>query len=168
MSKTHFTTFAYGSNMLASRIRARCPSARPIGISELPGYRVAWHKRSADGSGKCDLIRTEPIQSSVWGVLYEILRSEKRDLDRAEGLGYGYDQAEIEIALQSDPIRAVTYIATDIDESLRPYSWYKALVVAGAREHGLPREYVDCLERIETIEDLDRARHRRNMQIISQ
>ena len=29
------TAFAYGSNMLTSRIRERCPSARPLGMAEL-------------------------------------------------------------------------------------------------------------------------------------
>ena len=54
MSPDSFITFAYGSNMPSARLRGRCPSARAIGIAELRGHELRWHKRSKDGSGKCD------------------------------------------------------------------------------------------------------------------
>lgn len=47
-----FITFAYGSNMPTARIRARCPSAVAMGVAELRGYELRWHKISNDGSGK--------------------------------------------------------------------------------------------------------------------
>lgn len=168
MNDRHFITSAYGSNMPTARIQERCPSARPIGIAQLAGFKLGWHKRSADGSGKCNIVRTDPDKTSIWGVLFEILRSEKRDLDRAEGLGYGYDQLEVEVAHQSVILRAQTYVATDIDDTLRPYTWYKALVVAGAREQKLPLEYLEELENVEATVDPDPGRHRRNLQIIGQ
>jgi hypothetical protein len=45
------------------------------------------------------------------------------------------------------------YYATDKDASLRPYHWYKALVIAGAREHGLPPSYRSRLELVVTVSD---------------
>jgi hypothetical protein len=50
------------------------------------------------------------------------------------------------------------YYATDKDASLRPYHWYKALVIAGAREHGLPVSYRSRLELVVTVSDLKPAR----------
>ena len=55
-------------------------------------------------------------------------------------------------------ITAVTYLATDKDASLRPYHWYKALVIAGAREHGLPPNYRSRLELVVTVSDPDPMR----------
>jgi gamma-glutamylcyclotransferase len=55
-------------------------------------------------------------------------------------------------------VTAVTYLATDKDASLRPYHWYKALVIAGAREHGLPPSYRSRLELVITVSDPDPAR----------
>jgi hypothetical protein len=55
---------------------------------------------------------------------------------------------------------------TDIDHSLRPYSWYRALVVAGAREHRIPEDYIALLETVATQEDPDRTRHAMNMRLI--
>ena len=34
------------------------------------------------------------------------------------------------------------------DPSLTPYDWYKAFVLAGAREHGLPQDYVAALDAV--------------------
>jgi hypothetical protein len=39
-------------------------------------------------------------------------------------------------------------------------------VLAGAKEHGLPEEYVANLAVVETMEDPDRSRHETNMRLI--
>jgi len=42
-----------------------------------------------------------------------------------------------------------------LDDSLRPYDWYKALVLAGAREHKLPEEYIQQIENVHVVQDSD-------------
>ena len=165
MSADRFVSFAYGSNMPVARLRERCPSARAIGIAELPGHELRWHKRSRDGSGKCDIVASA-ADVSVLGVLYEIASGEKRDLDRAEGLGAGYEEIEIEVLCGGDPVTAKAYRATDTDPALRPYIWYRALVIAGAKEHGLPAPYIAGLESVPADQDPDRARHDERMALI--
>ncbi len=157
--------FAYGSNMSVRRIQARVPGARLIGTARLVGYRLTWHKRSRDGSGKCNIVPAEG--SVVHGVLYEIQESEKPALDKAEGLGHGYEEQTVGVETAGEARDALTYVATDIAEGLRPYTWYKALVVAGAREHDLPPDYVAALEACEATEDPNRTRHRKNMEILA-
>lgn len=44
--------FAYGSNMQFSRIINRVPNIKKIDVGILYGYKLLWHKRSKDGSGK--------------------------------------------------------------------------------------------------------------------
>jgi hypothetical protein len=102
MSEDRFVTFAYGSNMLTARIRARCPSAQFAGVAELSGFELCWHKKSTDRSGKCDVVPTSQPGASVFGVLYEIAAGEKADLDEAEGFGSGYDDREIEVHRGAD------------------------------------------------------------------
>ena len=55
---------------------------------------------------------------------------------------------------------AVTYVADDrhVDPARVPFDWYRALVVAGAIEHGPPARYIDELARIPAIPDPDTAR----------
>ncbi|SNT22597.1 AIG2-like family protein [Sphingomonas laterariae] len=166
MSTESFVTFAYGSNMPTARLRERCPSARTIGIAELSGHELRWHKRSRDGSGKCDIAASAAANGSVLGVLYEIAAHEKRALDRAEGLGAGYEEIEVEVLCGGSPITAKAYRATDTDPALRPYTWYRALVIAGAREHGLPASYIARLASVPADEDQDRTRHDEHMALI--
>ena len=49
-----------------------------------------------------------------------------------------------------------------IDDSLKPYSWYKDFVLAGGREHGLPPEYIaEYIQSVEAIEDPNKTRDRK-------
>jgi gamma-glutamylcyclotransferase len=146
--------FAYSSNMLTNRLRERVPSATAIGIGQLVGYALRWDKRSGrDGSGKCDAEATGRQDDVVWGVLFELDPEDKPALDQAEGLGAGYTEKTVNVLTETGPVAAVMYYATDKDASLRPYHWYKALVIAGAREHGLPPSYRSRLELVVTVSD---------------
>lgn len=119
-----------------------------------------------DRSGKCDVV---PVNSdhAVFGVVYEIDAAEEIGLDRAEGLGHGYIKKNKTVILNGDTVSAATYFATCIDPTVKPYTWYKTMVVAGAREHGLPAYYIASLEKVEALEDPDRSRHDREMRIVS-
>jgi cation transport regulator ChaC len=158
MSKKNFLSFGYGSNMPTLRTKERCPSARAIGIAALHGHELRWHKRSRDGSGKCDIIKSEKIGAVVWGVVFEIPLAEKAALDRAEGLGKGYVEQGFDLFVDDTEAKCVAYVATDIDPGLKPYDWYKELVLLGAQEHGINEEYIRGLRETEALRDLDEKR----------
>ena len=157
--------FAYGSNMLTKRLQRRTPSAKPVGIGYLKAHQLRWHKKSQDGSGKCDIFFTGDQDHLVNGVLFEISRSEKKRLDSVEGLNHGYDEKTVEIITSSGLVSAVTYFATAIDERVRPYEWYQRYVVEGAIEHGLPEHCVQELKAVEAMEDPDPERAQRETRI---
>jgi hypothetical protein len=93
-------------------------------------------------------------------------QNEKFNLDEAEGLGYGYDIKHVQVMLPSGITQqAFTYFATDIDETLQPYHWYHYHVITGAREFQLPRDYIDKIQQVETIEDPDKQRHQNELAI---
>ncbi len=152
--------------MLSARLKERCSSARPLGVARLPGHELRWHKTSTDGSGKCDVVPGN-VDHTVFGVVYEIDANQKAALDRAEGLGHGYEKKDATVILNGGAVTVSIYFATKTDPALKPHAWYKALVVAGAKEHGLPTPYIASLEAIEASEDPDRARHDRNMRMVS-
>ena len=127
---------------------------------------LRWHKRSNDGSGKCDIVSVSSPKAHVFGVLYRVAVREKCALDKAEGLGQGYTEIDIDVLCEGVRTAAKAYQATDIDHTLKPYSWYQALVVAGAKEHRMPKEYISQLEAVATQEDPNRARHNKNMRLI--
>jgi hypothetical protein len=60
--------------------------------------------------------------------------------------------------------KVLTYLASPayIDDNLKPYAWYKDFVLAGARKHCLPSEYLaEYVERVEAIDDPDKVRDKR-------
>lgn len=143
-----FIYFAYGSNMLTRRLTAtdRAPSAVPIGVGYVPNRKLTFDKVSSDGSGKCDIETTNNSADRVHGVLFEISSTEKFSLDKAEGLGKGYREEQVQVvAPNGESCQAITYVATRKDPALCPYDWYKSLVIAGATEHELPSEYIESL-----------------------
>lgn len=161
-----FVNFAYGSNMSSCRLRARTPSAMPVGIGQLAGHRLMWHKIGRDGSAKCDIHETGRAGDIVWGVLFEIASAERPLLDQAEGLGNGYEHKGVQVLTPGGSVAAGAYFATHIDAALRPFDWYWALVLAGAREHRLPGHYLSGLETVLTMPDPDAGRRERNLALL--
>lgn len=162
------TYFAYGSNLLKERLIERVPSALVRATGYIEGYKIKYNKRSKDGSGKCNLVKTEDQGARVYGVIYDFLDAEKPNLDKYEGLVSGYNAEEIRVITDNGEMRAYTYVAADsaVDDSLRPYSWYKDFVVKGARQHSLPSEYISQLEGVEANGDPDTERDRLNRQLL--
>lgn len=158
-----FLNFAYGSNMLTARLRQRVSSARPVGTACLPGFSLRWHKVGVDGSSKCDVVEDATPGARVWGVVFAIDAAQKESLDRAEGLGNGYEDREVTVVLAGETLTAQAYGATHTDAECLPYDWYKALVLAGAREHALPAGYIAALEAQPCTVDADEERRRKNL-----
>jgi hypothetical protein len=102
----------------------------------------------------------------VHGVIYEIAQSDKPSLDTAEGLGAGYDEKEVEVHTPDGIVRVHLYYATHIDPAMVPFDWYKAFVVAGARQHALPAGYIERLMAVRSIPDADPARTRMNQRLL--
>jgi cation transport regulator ChaC len=158
--------FSYGSNMSVKRLLDRVPSAEVKFVATLKGHDLRFHKKSKDGSGKCDAHETHDPGHSVIGVVFEISQAEKTALDRKEGLGQGYEQKQVTLISEfGEAVSAVTYYATSIDPGLKPYHWYLHHVLTGAEENGLPVDYVQKIRNITSIPDPQSGRHEREMAI---
>lgn len=153
--------FAYGSNMCTHRLKDRVPSARPLGIAYLIKHTLRFHKKSKDGSAKADAMYTGNAPNSVWGVVFEIDGAEKSNLDTAEGLGQGYWERWVTVSNEVREYHALTYLATNVDSYLKPYTWYMRYVIEGAKQHHLPEDYLQAIEATAAIQDPDQARDQR-------
>ena len=158
--------FAYGSNMCLGRLNKYNVNPQDLGRPALlREYCLKFNKRSAkDCSGKANI---EPsIGSRVWGVLYRISDDELNNLIKGEGPGYALKTIPVELGDRSI-VDAQTFEAkTPYPYPLFPYiSWYKRFLVLGAREHGLPAEYISDLEAIKATDDPDPVRNRENREI---
>ncbi len=161
--------FAYGSNMLAARLRARTPSCRWVGVAQLPRHVLRFHQVSAtDGSAKCNIIPTASSDDVVYGVVYDIRRSERARLDAAEDLGGGYRIAELCVRMGRHGEGVFCYVAADdrVNDRLRPFAWYRDIVLAGARVHGFPDSYVKAIAAEAAVADPDEVRHAYHMRLL--
>lgn len=149
---------AYGSNLHPHRLKLRIPSSRFVGVVELPGYRIAFHKRGVCGSGKCNLLNTDDSIAIVYAAIYEMDAGEKMLLDQFEGAGYSAQI--VNVSLHGNPLSSFAYIAetSHIDNSLKPFHWYKDLVTYGARYHQLPASYLEMIDAVESVPDPDLQR----------
>ncbi len=108
-----------------------------------------------DESGKCSLRRGS---DGVHFAIFEMSAADKLALDEIEGVGNGYDEISLKIPGFGD---CFSYIAhrTFVDDTLVPYDWYKALVLAGARHHNFPDDYICRIEAVPALRDPDTERH---------
>jgi hypothetical protein len=153
--------------MSTRRLLARVPSAIKVDTGRLEKHELRFHKiGNKDGTAKCDATETGNPAHYVHGVLFHIAYEEKTELDRIEGSGNGYEQKDVVIRLNNGVvIEAYTYYATHIDPVLKPLDWYKEHVLTGARENGLPEEYICAIGTIESIKDIDLTRRNRELSI---
>ena len=149
-----FYYFAYGSNMLTTRLERRCRGAFPVGRADAVDHAIEFSKLSKDKSGKATLRHTNGGRTP--GVVFKIPITELGRLDKCEGVGQGYERCDaFPVRLLDDDkiLKAKTYLATSPNSSLKPYDWYLALVIAGAQEHRISDEYLAALRRVEFVRD---------------
>ena len=91
MEKRYY--LAYGSNLNVSQMKNRCPSARIIGRSEIPGYRLLF-KGSRTGS----YLTIEKQEGTAVPVgVWEVTPTDEAQLDIYEGYPTFYYKKELQI-----------------------------------------------------------------------
>ena len=156
--------FAYGSNLHPERLLQRVPSAQVIGPAVVEGYRLAFNKRGADNSAKCNVMLAGE-GARVHGALFHIDAEEKASLDRAEG---GYEVRHISVISGGESHQAFSYIAhpQNLDDELHPYDWYHALVISGGHYHDLPAAYLEQIAAHPVQADADPQRANRHAALL--
>jgi Gamma-glutamyl cyclotransferase, AIG2-like len=155
--------FAYGSNLDPEQMRERCPNHVVVGLASLQEYRIGFPRFSNRWGGG-----TAGLQLAhgkvMWGVLYELTDDDLAKLDEYEGFIVDGDQhnahdrehVTLELVRPDDgsiprKVRAWAYVARPAHPAV-PSRRYLDCILAGARHHRLPEEYIAELTLIETAE----------------
>lgn len=151
---------AYGSNLHPLRLALRVPNSRLVGTVRLDGYRLTFHKRSTDGSSKCNLDFTDKSEHVAHAAVFEVPEDEVSHLDTAEGLGAGYYKQQMTINVNGEPLLVFVYLASQshLVADLEPYHWYKGFVLAGARKHQFPDAYLQQIAAVTSKSDPKESR----------
>lgn len=130
-------------------MKERIGSIREGQVARLTGYRLAFNKRSNDGTSKANIVPA--AGATVWGVVYRCSHDDLQKIDQYEGVEGGhYQRHAIRVQLDSGEERdAVTYVAGERSlaaESLKPSTEYLEKILTGARQHRLPDDYIRSIE----------------------
>lgn len=165
--------FAYGSNMLRSRLEARVAGLRKESIAYLPDFRLRANKMGDDGSSKANI---EPCKGErVWGVIWSLPVSEIEGLNSAEGYSPGrknnhYEPQDVIVYdVDGEHREVMTYIACEdktTEEDFPMYTWYHLFLIQGSEENSIPDDYIQVVYRLPRTDDRNGLRHRRNMTIV--
>jgi hypothetical protein len=131
--------FSYGSNMSRPLMRARCPGAAIIGNSVLPGWRFVI---TTDGYAS---VAPQP-GGLVHGVLWRLGARGLAALNAYENLDSGlYARRTLPVLCNGKHVSALVYVGRTSEGS--PLPGYLELVIAAARESGLPSAYISSIQR---------------------
>jgi cation transport regulator ChaC len=140
--------FAYGSNLDADQMRARCPDAEPLGRAMLGGYRIAFAGSSQRWHGGAVATLLPARGSNVSGVLYKLSAESFATLDRFEGHPDVYVRVRVRVSDERGRRRhALAYCLPLLDEAMPATKYLWKIVRAYERLGFTLRPLLDAVER---------------------
>jgi gamma-glutamylcyclotransferase (GGCT)/AIG2-like uncharacterized protein YtfP len=131
--------FAYGSNMDAAAMTARCPGSHALGVGRLVRHRFVIMRE-----GYASVMR-DP-RRSVWGMVWDLALADMPALDRYEGVAGGlYVKVQQSVVTGAGPRRTLVYVGRNAGPG-QPRPGYLEGVLAAARDAGLPAAYLPEIE----------------------
>lgn len=160
MSAFDILYLAYGSNLHPERLRRRVGTTELIDVVRLSDWRLCFDKRGGDGSAKANLRPAPGTGMHAWAALHALDAGQWRVLDRCEGLGHGYETLRFDVLVDGRIMPALAYLSPSqwTSDDMRPFDWYRDLIVAGARYLGVPEADVARIAATPSVTDPVNAR----------
>ena len=148
MEKRYY--IAYGSNLNIGQMRYRCPSARIIGTSRIPGYRLLFKGSQTGAYLTIEKEEGSEVPVGVW----EVTAADELALDRYEGYPRFYYKAEMVLpitGIQSGKVRrrrVFVYIMHEDRKIGIPNDYYVDVCLEGYRSFGFDELFLEEAVRI--------------------
>lgn len=98
--------FAYGSNLLLTQMKSRCPLSVPVERAILRDYELVY-KDNGRGRGVASIEYKKG--SKVYGAIYELTDKCEKTLDKFEGVPRVYTKQFVTVESRSGEIECLTY-----------------------------------------------------------
>jgi gamma-glutamylcyclotransferase (GGCT)/AIG2-like uncharacterized protein YtfP len=154
--------FAYGSNLRAAQMKKLCPGHEYLGLARLAGHRLAFTLRDREWQGGVADAVPSP-GDEIWGALYRLPEADLAPLDAYEGFdpagpGEADDYVRRAVTVTREggqhTVEAWCYFVRAPRGHVPPSEVYRAALIEGAIERGLPAEYVIAMRRaFEALDD---------------
>ena len=136
--------FAYGAEMLSSRIRSRCASPKVVATARLADHCLGFYGYSPIWDGGLETVLPAPGRE-VWGVVYELCFTDADSLDTWQGVrlngtgSYFHTPAEV-VDAKGAAYAVLVYKKNVLGEPSVPSRPYLDAILAGACEQALPAQ----------------------------
>uniref|UniRef100_A0A3Q3LM02 Gamma-glutamylcyclotransferase b n=1 Tax=Mastacembelus armatus TaxID=205130 RepID=A0A3Q3LM02_9TELE len=159
-------------NLLKERLQLKNPSAKLHCVARLKDYKLVFGNYKGLASdrwhGGVATIEHSP-GDEVWGVVWRMNISDLGSLDSQENVMIGaYSPVELSVKPQGQELNCRTYIMNSCVYA-SPSPQYLQVIVMGAEQNGLPKDYQEKLKAVKTnmyegplpmMTELERARKR--------
>jgi gamma-glutamylcyclotransferase len=147
--------FAYGSNLRSGQMTRLCPGHEFLGIARLDDHRLAFTLPDKEWrGGVADVIVS--AGDAVWGALYRLPQSAWPALDDYEVFHpegpeerNDYVRRLVTVVTGEEPraLEAWCYFVRAPLGHVAPSALYRAALIEGALERGLPAAYLEEMRR---------------------
>jgi hypothetical protein len=139
---SYFFYFGYASNLQVSTVEQRIGNKiENYTEGRLIDYGFRFNRKNSDGSARANIIASD--SEDVFGVVYQIDEKHRNKLLQSEP---GYRLITVPIETEQGNVSAFTFISDSDDEDIHPGKEYLNAILAGAKEHSLPAEYIDFIK----------------------
>lgn len=139
--------FAYASNMHPAQMIKRCPQSKKINNMRLDGWKFAISPKHTGANA----IKTDNKEDHVWGVLYEISKTDEIWLDACEGIEQGEYQKTY-ITLSHDPKQKILiYSVPGCTGHTQPYKDYHLRIIDGLIHNNICERYTLNIKGIQNL-----------------
>lgn len=147
--------FAYGSNLRAAQMRRLCPGHEYLGPARLAGHRLAFTLPDREWQGGVADAVPSP-GNEIRGALYRLPQADLAPLDAYEGFDpagpvgandYVRRAVAVTTEKESREVEAWCYFVRAPRGHVPPSEHYRAALIEGAIERGLPADYVATMRR---------------------
>lgn len=142
--------FAYGSNLLASRMFVQNPTAKRVGPACLQDHRLDFNFESTRWGGHAATIVPDKGKH-VWGALWQVDNITNLDLQEGVNDGIYFAKQVFVNKFDNETVECRTYQLVQLpkeDDKKMPSRVYLETIIQGAVETGLPVEYINELKKI--------------------
>lgn len=122
------------------RMKGRCPNSKFLHKGTLNGFKFVYDGVSTNGGAVANIVNDD--NEKVLGALFEINANHLTSLDKCEGYPKSYKRTRFNIQGEDGiTYSAVAYFRTGKWIG-QPTSKYRKIVIQGAKDCGLPNEYI--------------------------
>jgi hypothetical protein len=127
---------AYGVGLNRSEMVKHCPTAKPIGTTELKNFRLVFR-----GGNACAVATIEKSKgSSVPALLWEVPLQDEASLDRWIGVPDLYRKDTVKVRLNGAAMEALVYILIGHKPPNKPSAFYYSTLLEGYKAAGFDKE----------------------------